>query len=62
MTAKEADLEVLDEVMSDLSVKVLQNQNAGNKKMEKAYTRLWNRLQKVYIRTDAALNKVAGNA
>jgi hypothetical protein len=58
MTAKEADLEALEVVMQFC----LKEEAAANNKMSKAFMRIWTRLQKVYIRTDAALNITVGNA
>jgi hypothetical protein len=58
MIAKEADLHALEEVMKFC----LEKEAGENNKMAKAYMRIWARLQKVYIRTDAALNITVGNA
>lgn len=62
MIAKEADLHALDLVMQDIGARINSAVESKDKKMEKAYSRIWLRLQKVYIRTDAALNHVEGNA
>jgi len=62
MIAQEADLIVLDDVMQTIFAKAQEEKDNNNKKMEKAYMRIWLRLQKVYIRTDANINHVEGNA
>jgi hypothetical protein len=61
MTASEADLEVLTEVLDHLLDRHVSHQEQ-EPKIAKAYLRVYNRLRKVYMRIDDTQNKVAGNA
>jgi hypothetical protein len=62
MIAKEADLHALEFVMQYTLTEAVKAQDNNEPKMYKAYMRIWNRLQKVYLRTDNSLNFTGGNA
>lgn len=65
MNALQADLEATADVLEFLSTRMNQigePKSSIDRKMKKAYSRLYERVQKVYIRTDNNHNKTVGNA